>query len=305
MCNLNTFKTLKSGSFALDPQTKNDFRDIERKYHRKYTSPEFQHSFVRNFGSWYPPASDESQIPASKDIDFDEDCGNFEHLKYGGAELLNYLNNNLDIIEAGPTTPTDLYWRGIRIGSSARSWQPYILESASKAVSSLGTPTLILRCCWTHIQRLRFNVSKLKWDLLGECQDVIPPVYEVKKHPYAGNAMEEIKELYNHTCQRCRVSLKNTPAGSCMQACHINPHAVGGGATFENLLCLCPNCHALFDRNTWWPVAHQKAFAIEYAESWDGQKFDQLMVLPNHHLSPTSLAMRLPDKHSRMALSNS
>lgn len=168
MCNLNTFKTLKSVSFALDLQTKNDFRDIERKYHCKYTSPEFQHSFVRNFGVWYPPASNESQIPESKDIHFDEDCGNFDHLKCGGAELLSYLNNNLDIIEAGTTTATDLYWRGIRIGSSARSWQPYILESASNAVSSLGTPIVILRCCWTHIQRLRYNVSKLKWDLLGD-----------------------------------------------------------------------------------------------------------------------------------------
>jgi hypothetical protein len=195
-----------------------------------------------------------------------------------------------------------MYWRGIRLGSSARSWQRYILESASIANSLLGTPTIVLRCCWTHIQRLRFNTSEMKWNLLGEEQVKAVPTYVLKRQPYIGNAMEEIKELYDHTCQRCRVSLKNTPAGSCMQACHINPHADGGEATFENLLCLCPNCHALFDRNTWWPVAHQYVYTIEYAESWDGQKIDQLMVFPNHQLSKTSLQSRLPQKQIPVAL---
>jgi hypothetical protein len=305
MCDLNTFKTLKLESFALDLQTKNDFRDIERKYHRKYTSPEFQHSFVRSFGLWNPSTPNESQLLNSTELDLDEDCGSFDNLTLGAQELQSYLNNHLDLIEAELLTSVNLYWRGIRLGNSARSWQRYILENASIANSSLGTPTVILRCCWTHIQRLRFNTSEMKWKLLGEEQAKALPNYDLKRHPYIGNAMEEIKALYNHTCQRCRVSLKNTPAGSCMQACHINPHANGGVETFENLLCLCPNCHALFDRYTWWPVAHQYVYTIEYAESWDGQKFDQLMVLPNHRLSPTSLAMRLPNKHSPMALSNS
>jgi hypothetical protein len=200
---MSTLQTRKPWLLALDYQTKNDFRDIEREYHRRYTKPDFQYCFVRHFGLWEPSIPNESQLPISEKLDLDEDCGSFDNLTLGAQELLSYLNNHLDLIKPEILTSVSLYWRGIRLGSSARSWQRYILGNASIANSSLGTPTVILRCCWTHVQRLCFNASESKWGLQDSRQDVAPPVYEVKWHSCTGNAMEEIKKLYAHTCQLC------------------------------------------------------------------------------------------------------
>jgi putative restriction endonuclease len=60
-----------------------------------------------------------------------------------------------------------------------------------------------------------------------------------------------VKELYAHTCQICQGRLVISPAGEAYsEAAHIKP--VGkpheGPDVLANLLCLCPNCHVLFDR---------------------------------------------------------
>lgn len=60
-----------------------------------------------------------------------------------------------------------------------------------------------------------------------------------------------VKKLYDNTCQICRERLVVSPAGEAYsEAAHIQ--AVGkphhGADRLENVLCLCPNCHALFDR---------------------------------------------------------
>ncbi len=60
----------------------------------------------------------------------------------------------------------------------------------------------------------------------------------------------EVKRLYDSTCQVCGKRL-NTPAGAYAECCHIRPLGKphSGPDTLENVLCLCANCHVLFDKH--------------------------------------------------------
>ncbi len=57
-----------------------------------------------------------------------------------------------------------------------------------------------------------------------------------------------IKALYVHRCQMCRTRLE-CPAGPYSEAAHIRPLGAphNGPDTKDNMLCLCPNHHVLFD----------------------------------------------------------
>lgn len=57
-----------------------------------------------------------------------------------------------------------------------------------------------------------------------------------------------VKSLYDYRCQLCDTRLE-TPAGFYAECCHIRPlgRPHNGPDTLENVLCLCPNCHVLFD----------------------------------------------------------
>lgn len=59
---------------------------------------------------------------------------------------------------------------------------------------------------------------------------------------------KKIKALYNHKCQMCGTRLE-CPAGPYSEAAHIRPLGTphNGPDTEDNLLCLCPNHHVLFD----------------------------------------------------------
>jgi len=68
-------------------------------------------------------------------------------------------------------------------------------------------------------------------------------------------ASEAVKEAHQHVCQACSAVIE-LPGGKHAQAVHIRPlgRPHNGPDTTDNILCLCPNCHVLFDG---W------AFAIE------------------------------------------
>ena len=68
-------------------------------------------------------------------------------------------------------------------------------------------------------------------------------------------ASEAVKEAHQHVCQACATRIE-LPGGAHAQAVHIRPlgRPHNGPDTADNILCLCPNCHVLFDG---W------AFAIE------------------------------------------
>lgn len=57
-----------------------------------------------------------------------------------------------------------------------------------------------------------------------------------------------IKELYDYTCQFCGTVVQ-TPEGRYAECCHIKPLGIPhrGPDILSNVLCLCPNCHVLFD----------------------------------------------------------
>lgn len=57
-----------------------------------------------------------------------------------------------------------------------------------------------------------------------------------------------VKNLYDHTCQISGVRL-DAPSGPYAEACHIQPVGAphNGPDTVENILCLSPNMHVLFD----------------------------------------------------------
>ncbi len=57
-----------------------------------------------------------------------------------------------------------------------------------------------------------------------------------------------IKKLYQHRCQICNILLE-VPGGAIAEGAHIrglgSPH--NGSDTTDNMLCLCPNHHSIFD----------------------------------------------------------
>jgi putative restriction endonuclease len=59
---------------------------------------------------------------------------------------------------------------------------------------------------------------------------------------------KKIKQLYEYRCQVCNIILEGS-AGPYAEAAHIKPLGSphNGPDTFDNLLCLCPNHHVLFD----------------------------------------------------------
>src|SRR5262249_23100901 len=58
----------------------------------------------------------------------------------------------------------------------------------------------------------------------------------------------EVKEINDYRCQICELRL-DTPAGPYAEGAHIKPLGAPhrGPDTLDNLLCLCPNHHLLFD----------------------------------------------------------
>jgi putative restriction endonuclease len=60
---------------------------------------------------------------------------------------------------------------------------------------------------------------------------------------------EWVKELYDFTCQICGTRLE-TPAGPYAEGAHVRPmgRPHDGPDSVDNVICLCPNHHVLFDR---------------------------------------------------------
>lgn len=85
-----------------------------------------------------------------------------------------------------------------------------------------------------------------------------------------------VKKLYEYCCQISGVVLE-TPVGRYAEGCHIKP--VGsphdGPDTIDNVLCLSPNIHVLFDKGA---IALTDDFKLIGMEG-------ELALLPNHEIS--------------------
>ncbi|HIM07355.1 MAG TPA: hypothetical protein EYG49_02290 [Gammaproteobacteria bacterium] len=63
------------------------------------------------------------------------------------------------------------------------------------------------------------------------------------------NISRKIKEIYNFKCQVCGTTIK-TKSGLYAEGAHIKPLGKphDGDDSTDNLLCLCPNHHVMFDK---------------------------------------------------------
>ena len=152
----------------LDRDIKAEFREIERQYRAKYVKDEHRYSHVPKF-----------YFVTTTDIDLGErelvrsslsfapllaaSCENSQRLASGVALLVDGLNSGEVKVEPGRSASSDLYWLGLKMGRSARAWQPLVLESPSIENSSDVKTTIVLRCCWLHVEFIDFDYIKRKW----------------------------------------------------------------------------------------------------------------------------------------------
>lgn len=93
-----------------------------------------------------------------------------------------------------------------------------------------------------------------------------------------------VKRVYDHQCQGCGLRVE-TAAGPYAEAAHIRPlgHPHDGPDELANMLCLCPSCHAAFDRGGW-------VVGPDLVAEWLGGERRALRVSPDHGLDPRHLA---------------
>ena len=92
----------------------------------------------------------------------------------------------------------------------------------------------------------------------------------------------KVKALYGYRCQMCGTRLE-CPAGPYSEAAHIRPLGTphNGPDTVDNILCLCPNHHVLFDNG---------AVYIADDLSVNGDDGNLLTVHRNHRINRQHLA---------------
>ena len=99
---------------------------------------------------------------------------------------------------------------------------------------------------------------------------------------------EDIKEIYGYKCQVCNVYLK-TPYGGIAIGAHIKglgkPH--NGPDVIENILCLCPNHHSLFDEYGF--TINEQFELIGLVEELPRNKDKILRVDKKHKINPEFL----------------
>lgn len=56
-----------------------------------------------------------------------------------------------------------------------------------------------------------------------------------------------VKLLHKYKCQLCETRLELKDGSWYAEAHHVHPLGLGGPDDFGNIMCVCPNCHALLD----------------------------------------------------------
>lgn len=93
----------------------------------------------------------------------------------------------------------------------------------------------------------------------------------------------EVKKLYDYRCQICNVRLEG-PRGPYVEAAHIKPLGTphNGPDDQDNIICLCPNHHVLFDKYAFTIADDLKLINLE----------GKLNVNSEHKLNPDYLQYR-------------
>jgi putative restriction endonuclease len=91
----------------------------------------------------------------------------------------------------------------------------------------------------------------------------------------------DIKTLYNYGCQVCEFSIK-TKFGRYAEGAHIRPlgRPHDGHDNSDNLICLCPNHHVMFDKGI---------FSISDAFILIGDVSGKVIIHKNHRLNKSNL----------------
>lgn len=91
----------------------------------------------------------------------------------------------------------------------------------------------------------------------------------------------EIKKLYNYECQVCKITIL-TKSGRYAEGAHIrplgSPHE--GDDNSNNLICLCPNHHVMFDKGS---------FSIQKDLKLIGCESGFLFIHPKHNINVLNL----------------
>jgi putative restriction endonuclease len=97
---------------------------------------------------------------------------------------------------------------------------------------------------------------------------------------------QRVKELHDHRCQVCGVRLE-TAAGPYAEGAHVRPlgRPHDGPDREDNVLCLCPNHHALLDLGG---ITITDDLTI--MDTAAGIPLGQLRLVPGHRLDPAHLA---------------
>ena len=96
-----------------------------------------------------------------------------------------------------------------------------------------------------------------------------------------------IKALYDNRCQFCEIQLM-TSSGGYSEGAHIRPlgGTHKGSDTTENVLCLCANCHTLFDKGALY--VEEKSLTIK--STVDANFLKSLSVVELHQINADNLA---------------
>ena len=95
-----------------------------------------------------------------------------------------------------------------------------------------------------------------------------------------------LKRIHDFRCQICGVRL-DTPSGAYAEGAHIRPlgQPHDGPDALENLLCLCPNHHVLFDKGAVWVAEDYGVWLTD-----GGAELGRLRLASAHRVSVDHLA---------------
>jgi HNH endonuclease len=147
----------------------------------------------------------------------------------------------------GPLSPktmtlSELFFAGLRYGSRGWSWVKYSTSPRSAYEFQADIGMLTLSCLNLHTA-VAFWTPATGWSVSREAN-----ACDRRSRDAVSSGL--VKAMYDCICQACGVILE-CPAGRLAEAAHVWEVKDGGPDVIENLLCLCPNCHALFDARTW------------------------------------------------------
>ena len=98
--------------------------------------------------------------------------------------------------------------------------------------------------------QLQIKKKNTKAVYLGSKKETKRTTTQVVRVIRDSKVAKEVKRIYDYRCQFCSTRL-STPVSHYAEGCHIKPlgHPHDGKDNLANILCLCPNCHVLFDYN--------------------------------------------------------